>query len=63
MNRSKVMKEINDLLEKYCEDCFLKKHFRKEFSKSYAHHFCIKQCTVGDILQKKGELLIKTIKG
>ncbi|RST72945.1 zinc-finger domain-containing protein [Siminovitchia acidinfaciens] len=59
MNRSKVMKEINHLLKEYCEDCFLKKHFRKEYSKTYAHHFCIKQCTVGESLQRKGNLLIK----
>ncbi|RWR10390.1 zinc-finger domain-containing protein [Siminovitchia fortis] len=62
MNRSEVMKEINGLLKEYCEECFLKKHFRKEYSKTHAHHFCIKQCTVGESLRKKGDLLL-TIKG
>ncbi|MBD8004878.1 zinc-finger domain-containing protein [Bacillus norwichensis] len=61
MNRTDVMNEINDLLKTYCEDCFLKKHFRKEYSKTFAHHFCIKKCTVGESIQRKGNLLLKKL--
>lgn len=59
MNRSEVIKEIDHLLKEYCDDCLLKVHFRKEYSKTYAHNFCIKQCTVGEIIQRKGSLLIQ----
>jgi hypothetical protein len=59
MSRIDVMKEIDQILEYYCHDCFLKKHFRKSYSKTYAHQFCIKQCTVGNSLKEKGRQLLK----
>ncbi|WP_084781797.1 zinc-finger domain-containing protein [Bacillus niameyensis] len=42
----------------YCEDCFLHEHLKKEYSKTYAHRFCIKQCTVGQELKAMGEGLL-----
>ncbi|MCR2820179.1 zinc-finger domain-containing protein [Lederbergia panacisoli] len=57
MKRSKVFNEIDELITSYCEGCFLHLHFKKEFSKTYAHKFCINQCTVGQKLQEKGNIL------
>ncbi|MEI4800880.1 zinc-finger domain-containing protein [Bacillus sp. NPDC077411] len=57
MNRKQLITEVNDLLETYCDGCFLQKHFRKEHSKYYAHSFCIRQCTIGEKLQKYGKQL------
>lgn len=59
MDRSLVIKEIDELQQEYCSQCFLKKHFREEFSKTYAHQFCIKNCTVGDAIQQRGNLLLQ----
>ncbi|MBS4176625.1 zinc-finger domain-containing protein [Lederbergia citrea] len=58
MNRSKIIKEIDDLLSLYCEGCFLRLHFRKTYGNTHAHQFCIKECTVGENLQVKGKYLI-----
>ncbi|ENQ3108248.1 Protein of unknown function [Bacillus sp. 491mf] len=57
MNRKQLINEVNDLLETYCDGCFLQKHFRKEQSKYYAHSFCIRQCTIGEKLQEYGKHL------
>lgn len=59
MSRTNVLKEIDEILQYYCSDCFLKKHFRKAYSKTYAHQFCINQCTVGSSLKEKGKELLK----
>ncbi|MBS4199446.1 zinc-finger domain-containing protein [Bacillus sp. FJAT-49732] len=58
MKRTKVFKEIDELITSYCDGCFLHLHFKKEFSKSYAHKFCIGECTIGQKLQEKGKTLI-----
>ncbi|MBG9581649.1 hypothetical protein ABE42_21130 [Bacillus thuringiensis] len=57
MDRKQLITEVNDLLETYCEGCFLREHNRKTNSKYYAHSFCIRQCTVGETLKKYGEQL------
>ncbi|MCJ8006616.1 zinc-finger domain-containing protein [Lederbergia wuyishanensis] len=62
MKRTEIFKEIDGLITTYCEGCFLHFHFKKEFSKSYAHKFCINQCTVGQKLQEKGKILINNQK-
>ncbi|MFS0645844.1 zinc-finger domain-containing protein [Siminovitchia sp. 179-K 8D1 HS] len=62
MSRTNVLKEIEEILQHYCTDCFLKKHFRKMYSKTYAHQFCINQCTVGSTLKEKGKELLNTEK-
>ena len=55
MDKKQLITEVNDLLETYCEGCFLREHNRKTNSKYYAHSFCIRQCTVGETLKKYGE--------
>lgn len=59
MDRKIIMKEIDHIMTQYCEGCFLRAYFRKEYSHTYAHQFCINQCTVGANLQVKGEELLK----
>ncbi|MEH7689888.1 zinc-finger domain-containing protein, partial [Bacillus velezensis] len=46
MDKKSIYKELTELQDEYCKDCFVKKHFRKEFGKNHAHSFCINQCTV-----------------
>ncbi|MBO0994809.1 zinc-finger domain-containing protein [Bacillus sp. SD088] len=58
MQRIELLKEMNDVMETYCEGCFLKSHFRQTYGKNYAHRFCIQNCTVGEELQKIGQVLI-----
>jgi hypothetical protein len=58
MERSIIMKEIDELITQYCDGCFLRAHFRKEYNQTFAHQFCIKQCTVGENLQEKGKDLL-----
>ncbi|MBS4217366.1 zinc-finger domain-containing protein [Bacillus sp. FJAT-49711] len=62
MKRTKIFKEIDELISSSCEGCFLHLYFKKEFSKTYAHSFCINQCTVGQKLQEKGKSLINAQK-
>lgn len=62
MDKLHVMNEIDEILNTYCEGCFLKKHFTKENSKTVAHKYCITQCTVGEHLQYLGRELNKFIK-
>ncbi|MCP1123247.1 zinc-finger domain-containing protein [Bacillus sp. AFS018417] len=57
MDRKQLITEVNDLLETYCDGCFLQQHFRKEHSKYYAHSFCIRQCTIGAKLKEYGNRL------
>ncbi|MGE7764821.1 zinc-finger domain-containing protein [Peribacillus sp. NPDC096540] len=57
MNRKKIYEEVEDVLTSFCHECFLQKHFRKEYGRSYAHQFCISQCTVGEKLKQLGNEL------
>ncbi len=59
IEQSTIVKEIDELLENYCEGCLAKKQMRKERGKSGAHKFCIESCTVGEQLQFLGEELLK----
>ncbi|MCC9087516.1 zinc-finger domain-containing protein [Bacillus sp. A015] len=59
MDKKTAVKELTDLQDTYCSDCFIKKHFRKEFGKKYAHSFCIQQCTVGEKIKEYGNALLK----
>lgn len=58
MDRASVVKNIDAIMELYCEGCLLKSHLRKASGKAQAHRFCIEQCTVGEQLRKKGEELL-----
>lgn len=57
MDRKQVLMEVSDILDTYCNDCFVKSHFRKEYGKNYAQSFCIHQCTVGEKLKEYGKKL------
>ncbi|MGE6629676.1 zinc-finger domain-containing protein [Bacillus sp. NPDC077027] len=59
MDKKTAVKELTDLQDTYCSDCFIKKHFRRECGKKYAHSFCIQQCTIGEKLKQYGEILLK----
>ncbi|MBO8177416.1 zinc-finger domain-containing protein [Aeribacillus pallidus] len=57
MKRKEVIAQVDELLTMYCDGCWLKAHFRKEFGKTFAHKFCIQQCTVGEKIKKIGRKL------
>ena len=57
MDKKMIFKELTELHDEYCKDCFIKKQFRKEFGKTYAHSFCINKCTVGEKLKQFGDVL------
>lgn len=57
MNKKQVIKEVHDLVQEYCEDCFLYKHLRETHSRNVAQKFCIKECSVGEKLQELGDKL------
>ncbi|WP_238473830.1 zinc-finger domain-containing protein [Paenisporosarcina cavernae] len=54
-----ILDELNDLEQRFCTDCFLKKTLKETESKTSAHRFCISSCTVGKQLQFIGQELIK----
>lgn len=57
MKRKKIYEEVEEVIASYCQGCFLQKQFRKEKGRSYAHQFCISQCTVGEKLRELGNKL------
>ncbi|WP_409298181.1 zinc-finger domain-containing protein [Peribacillus sp. SCS-26] len=57
MTRKDICSEVDTMLEDYCKDCFLKAHHRKEKGRTFAHKFCISQCTVGEKLKELGDRL------
>ncbi|MEK4397989.1 zinc-finger domain-containing protein [Bacillus sp. FSL K6-2860] len=59
MDKKTAVQELTDLQDTYCSDCLIKKHFRKEFGKKYAHSFFIQQCTVGEKIKEYGQTLLK----
>ncbi|EGQ27641.1 hypothetical protein HMPREF9372_0387 [Sporosarcina newyorkensis 2681] len=59
MNKVMVMKDINQLLDIYCEGCYVKRQLIKERGKTGAHQFCISQCTIGDQLKFLGSEINK----
>jgi hypothetical protein len=59
MNKTIVMNEINEILDAYCDGCFLKKQLSKEKGKARAHRFCITTCTIGEQLQFLGQEMNK----
>ena len=56
MNRKKVYEELEEILT-VCEGCFLQKHFRKQNGRTFAHQFCLSECTVGERLKQLGKEL------
>lgn len=57
MERKQLLSEVDDVLDMYCQGCFLNQHFRKAYGKNYAQSFCLKKCTVGQRLKEYGEKL------
>jgi hypothetical protein len=55
--QKEVIIEVSELLDHYCEQCFVNTYFKKEYGKRYAQKFCIKECTVGEKLKEYGRLL------
>ena len=41
MDKLTVMNEINEVLDTYCEGCFVKRQQVKDIGKTGAHQFCI----------------------
>lgn len=62
MKKLDIMFEIDEILDSYCEGCFLKSFLKKEHGKPSAHSFCIKKCTVGEHLKFLGAELNKIAK-
>ncbi|GKV55388.1 MULTISPECIES: zinc-finger domain-containing protein [unclassified Sporosarcina] len=59
MNKLTVMTEINEMLDTYCEGCFIKKQLAKDCGKTGAHQFCIQTCTIGEQLRFLGNEMNK----
>ncbi|PMC39264.1 zinc-finger domain-containing protein [Bacillus sp. UMB0899] len=58
MNKKQTLQELSEIIDTYCANCLLKKHFREEYGKTFAHTFCIKSCTVGEKIKNVGKKLI-----
>ena len=56
MKRKQIYEELEEILS-FCEGCFLQKHFRKQNGRTFAHQFCLSQCTVGEKLKQLGNEL------
>ncbi|QTQ09314.1 zinc-finger domain-containing protein [Macrococcoides canis] len=52
-----TLRTIDKLNDHYCSHCFLKEYHRKEHNKTFAHHYCIKKCTVGIEIKRLGNVL------
>ncbi len=59
LKKVKVIREIDDLLETYCDGCFIRRELKSNGGKKMAHRFCIHSCTVGEQLQFLGQELNK----
>jgi hypothetical protein len=57
MSKKQTLNKLSEVLDTYCVNCLLKKHFRDEFGKRHAHSFCINKCTVGQKIKEIGERL------
>lgn len=53
----KTLLKINQLEEKYCHGCLLKKLNREEGTRASAHKFCITECSVGLEIRSHGNQL------
>ncbi|WP_075617756.1 zinc-finger domain-containing protein [Paenisporosarcina indica] len=54
MNKLIVIREIDEMLETYCDGCFIKRELKTNGGKAVAHRFCIDHCTVGEQLRFLG---------
>ncbi|AYU55244.1 zinc-finger domain-containing protein [Staphylococcus piscifermentans] len=56
-SEKQALDSIDELLNTYCKNCELKLYNRKENGKTYAHHFCIEECSVGKQIKQFGNEL------
>ncbi|MBY0122666.1 zinc-finger domain-containing protein [Bacillus sp. S/N-304-OC-R1] len=57
MNRKQLYDEVEELLNTYCQGCLLHKLHKDEKGRTYAHKFCITDCTVGEKIKLIGSKL------
>ncbi|MBM7654853.1 zinc-finger domain-containing protein [Neobacillus cucumis] len=57
--RKELLSQVEELINHYCNGCFLHEHLKKSGGRRAAHRFCITHCTVGEQLQNYGEKLKK----
>ncbi|WP_407642047.1 zinc-finger domain-containing protein [Cytobacillus massiliigabonensis] len=57
LKRKQIFNEVEELLNNYCNGCFLYKHHRSDKGRLYAHKFCITKCTVGEKIKEIGSKL------
>ncbi|CAM3052969.1 zinc-finger domain-containing protein [Filibacter tadaridae] len=62
MEKTNIMNDINEVLDTYCEGCFLKTQLARDNGKTIAHNFCIRTCTVGEQLKFLGNEMNKMTK-
>lgn len=62
MNKTIIINEIDEILDAYCDSCFLKKQLSKDKGKSGSHKFCITTCTIGEQLRFLGQEMNKITK-
>ncbi|MGG7618010.1 zinc-finger domain-containing protein [Bacillus coreaensis] len=57
LSRQQILREVEELMGRYCKECFLHKHHKDEKGRRYAHRFCITSCTVGEKIKEVGKRL------
>ena len=57
MNRKAIFNEVEAILERYCEDCFLINKIEKIKERTLHINFVFSQCTVGEKISQCGEKL------
>lgn len=55
--KQETLYKINQLEEKYCHGCLLKKLNRDRGNQTSAHKFCISECSVGLKIRSHGNQL------
>ncbi len=59
LDRAHIMEEIDGVMDRYCDNCLVKKALNQERGKTAAHRFCIEECTIGDQLKFLGDEMNK----
>ena len=56
-HKKRTFKQVDHLLNTYCQGCFLHKQLVADHGRRHAHKFCITNCTVGEQLKLMGSQL------
>ncbi|WP_455663152.1 zinc-finger domain-containing protein [Pradoshia sp.] len=56
-HKKNTFRQVDRLLNTYCEGCFLHKQLVTDHGRRHAHRFCITKCTVGEQLKMMGSQL------